>query len=190
MVTPMEGLAEPELKVRDTSYSAQVINDTGFVDILNGMVRGSDYSNRIGRQIYMMRLSGNLYSRATDTTGLDQIHRFMVVYDNQVNGVMATFANIMTSANVFDHPLLNYRRRFEILYDEMFCVNAAGESGSHQCWRIDVPINKLVTYNSGNAGTEADIATGALYWVYIGSRAAGATAGVFSAKLRLCFNDC
>ena len=50
-------------------------------------------------------------------------------------------------------------------------------------------LNHPVTFNAGDAGTVADITTGSLYFLVVGSEAAGATAGTVSGRVRVRFDD-
>jgi len=73
--------------------------------------------------------------------------------------------------------------------DKKFQLNASGESGSERMFKFYRRLAHPVTFNSGDAGTVADITTGSLYLIYIGSIAAGATAGSIVGHCRIRYSD-
>lgn len=178
-----------EIKYVDNTIS-QAANTTGAVTLLNGIARGDDVSERVGRKVVMRRLTFSLISYVTPTTGVDQSHRFLLVYDKQSNGSAPAITDVLVSASAVALPNLNNRLRFVILADEVKALNASAEPGSYWATGMrKIQLSTTVQFNSGDAGTVADIQTGALYLITIGSEAAGATAGTFSGRTRVEYID-
>jgi hypothetical protein len=178
-----------EVKYVDTS-AAGVADTTGAVILLNGIARGDDVSERIGRLVVMEGVEYTLVSYVTPGTGIDQTHRYLLVYDSQSNGTAPLITDVLVSASTVALPNLANKLRFKILADEVKALNATAEPGSYWATgmrkrRISLPVR----FNSGDAGTVADIQTGALFLITLGSIAAGATAGSFSGRVRVTYRD-
>jgi len=181
-------LAPGELKSVDTAIS-QVQDTTGAVTLLNGIARGDDINERSGRQVTLKSIQMKVFSTATSGTGIDQIQRIMVIYDRQTNAAALTIAQVLNSASPMSQRNLENRARFTILYDKTFPINADGESGSKRYFSWYRKLNHPVTFNSGDAGTVADITTGSLYFLTVGTVAPGATAGSTNGTFRVRYED-
>jgi hypothetical protein len=138
----------------------------------------------------MCRIHLNLTCQVTPTTGVDQIQRVLLVYDKQTNGAALSLSDVLSTPSVDADMNLNNEMRFKLLVDDRYHLNAAAEPGSMRVIRHDYATQRMVRFNSGNAGTVADIATGSLYLIVIGSVVAGATAGFVSGRTRVRFTDC
>lgn len=180
--------APGEFKSVDTTVNISA-DTTGGVQLLNGLARGDDIGSRVGREVVLKSIELRATGRVTDTTGTDQTQRILVVYDRQANAAAPAIADVLAAANVLYPRNLENRRRFKILFDRSYTLNASGEAGSqkHMKWyrRLDHP----VVFNSGNAGTVADITSGSLYAMVLGNNAPGVTAGTVSGRVRVRFLD-
>lgn len=177
-----------EFKYIDTS-GTWVNDTTGAVTLLNGCVPGDDAINREGRQITMRSLECKLTNFATATTGLDQFHRVLIVLDKQANGAAPAITDILVTNNVSAPRNLNNSKRFKILMDKRFYLNAAGEAGTAKIWKKYKKLLIPVQFNNGTAGTVADIITNSLYLVTLGNVAAGGSAGSTQGYIRLRFTE-
>jgi len=185
--------ARGELKQVDTTVSTgtSVLNATGGIQLLNGIARGDDINQRNGRQVTISALHLRLQASVTVSTGVDQVARVLVVMDQQPNGAALTIANVLDNSASYVYAQYNrdYRMRFRVLRDMTFQLNAAAESGSQRFINARIPVNAVMTFNNGNAGTIADIATNSVYLITVGSENAGATAGSCSGTVRCFFTD-
>lgn len=189
---PRPGISGSEFKSKDTYTGALVADTTGAVVLLNGLARGADIADRDGREVLMRSIQINGVNNVTSGTGLDQTHRVLLVYDRQANAAAPTGAMILdtTAANVtLCVRNLENRKRFTILMDKVFRLNANDEPGGGVAWRFYRRLRHPVTFNAGNAGTIADITTGSLYLISLGSLAAGVTAGSCVANCRMRYED-
>ena len=177
-----------ELKAVDTTIG-QVADTTGAVTLLNGIARGDDINQRVGRRVRLASLQASIVNYVTPATGIDQTHRCLIVYDKQSNGVAPAITDVLVSASTVAMPNLDNRQRFVILYDKLMHLNAAAEPGSMVAFKISKRLSYGVQFNSGDAGTVADIQTGGLFFITIGSIAAGGTAGTFSGRVRVRYTD-
>jgi len=188
------GAQAAEFKAIDVATDSAV-NAGGALVLLNGCTRGSDIANRIGRQIVVKSIQFNISNYSADATGIDQTHRVLLVYDKQSNGVTPAVTDILTASTCWAMRNLNNRNRFIILYDNVMAVKGddpaqwtSGNVRIHET-RYYRRHNLKVQFNAGDAGTVADMATGALYMILIGSVAAGATAGNSIGNCRVRFID-
>lgn len=181
-------LTPGELKSVDTTVNAAA-DMTTAVQLLNGIPRGDEISQRNGRQVTLKSIEMRLKSRSTAGTGVDQQHRVLIVYDRQTNAAAAAVTDVLASANVLYPRNLENRRRFRILFDRIIQLNASGEPNSEKIIKWYRRLNHPVTFNAGNMGTVADITTGSLYIMVIGTEAAGATAGTVSGRVRVRYDD-
>lgn len=178
-----------EQKISSRSISAD-FNTTGSVELLNGLSQGSDNDNRLGRKIFMKYVEGIWKASSTLGSGVAQSCRILIVYDRQSNGAAPAITDVLTTNNSCALKDYDARDRFLILLDEFFDLpNFTGTEFKMQTGRFYRKIGMPTIFNSGNAGTVADIASGSLYLLTIGDVAAGATDGALTIKTRLHFVD-
>jgi hypothetical protein len=126
----------------------------------------------------------------TGTTGVDQTQRFILVFDRQSNGAAPAITDVLDSNSPFSLFNKDNAQRFRIVTDVVKVLNASAESGStHVTGIIRKRLNVAVMYNSGTAGTIADINTGGLFLITLGSSTAGATAGSVVGRVCVNFTD-
>lgn len=181
-------LSRTELKSLDVSGSP-VLDTTGEVVLLNGLAPGSGINQRIGRQVHLKSVELHCTAQATAGTGVDQAARIMVVYDSQTNATALTIAQVLETALHNQFYNLENRNRFQILMDRWFPLNATGESGSMRTLNLRRKLNHMVTFNAGIAGSVADIVTGSVYLITLGSVAPGVTAGSAPFRCRIRYDD-
>ena len=154
-------LSEGELKAVDTNVT-QAADTTGGVVLLSGIARGDDINQRAGREVTLRSIECRFLCKATAGTGIDQQQRLLIVYDRQSNGAAPTVAGFLSPSNVQSPRNLENRRRFKVLYDRYYQLSASGESGSEKVFKFYRRLRHPVVFNSGNAGTIADITSGAI----------------------------
>lgn len=181
-------LNEGEFKCLDTNQLLNV-DSSSSTALLNGMIHGDDINNRIGREVTLKSLEFRYTCYSTVGTGSDQYHRIMLVYDRQANGSPILYTDVLEGTSV-NHPRkLENRRRFKILYDRTHAINSSPESGSRVYRKFYRHLNHPVVFNNLNSGTIADIQSGALYLVVLGTNVAGNTAGYCNFCFRLRYQD-
>jgi hypothetical protein len=177
----------PEAKIVDVNANSAA-NNGGAILLLNGVQPGTALNQRVGRQIQMRSLKYHLTAAVTAATGVDQIHRVLIVLDAQPNGAALAVGDVLDGGQSSQVNISN-QKRFKILFDERIYLNASGEPDSARLIDGSIGINTIVQYNTGVAGTVADIATNSLYMITLGSEAAGATAGTVAGTVRCMFYD-
>jgi len=178
-----------ELKVQDLATATYQINTTGSLTLLAVPIVGADYNARIGRKIRLQSVFIRGYVRTESgpsavTSAIAQQCRFMLVYDLQPNGAAMTITDLLNTADPSSQLNLNNRDRFRIIADQEFVfdhynyVTTATQTSQAfgrtiQNFKKYKKLNLEMIFNAVNGGTIADIASGALYMVWIGSNAAG-----------------
>lgn len=188
-----------ELKAVDVFRASMAFNTTGTVTLLNGLIPGTNQWNRIGRRVNLksVLIIGDVNETQTPTTpALFDHMRLILVYDKQSNGVAPTFANVIAlndnagNSETSAQGMLNLSNsdRFRILRDWHWKLGADSTTGSttttlpdkeisiqhspHQ-FKAFVNLKGLDThFNTGTAGTVADITTGGLFLLSFGLNAA------------------
>jgi hypothetical protein len=162
-----------ELKVIENASAAiNPVLAAGNVVAYNLVAQGTDFTNRIGRQIMnksiLFRASVQ-NNQANDTPG--DIVRIMLIYDDQPNSAVAVPAvtDILTTADIFSGINLNNRDRFKVLYDKRFTLPSGVYSAGTLTVGSPVPkyVEKFIKLNhptifSGTGGTIASIGSGSL----------------------------
>lgn len=180
-----------ELKVQDLASATYQVNTTGSITLLAVPIVGADYNARIGRKVTLKSLFirgriglENIAQLQQGTATSGQQARLMIVVDNQPNGAAPAITDILNTAEPSSHLNLNNRDRFRILvdrefsFDPFFYSTVATQSFcmmNRTIYNIKLykRLNQEMIFNAVNGGTIADIASGALYMVWIGSVAAG-----------------
>lgn len=186
-----------EFKSLDVSASSTTVDTTGSVTLLNGCIRGSDINNREGREILMKSLQLKVYIAPNSQATGDQLARVLIVYDRQTNGTALTPTEVIDSCCALGMRNLENKRRFKILHDMVFELNAnydgaasqVYQPGQHYYKELYRKISLPVTFGSGNAGSVTDISTGSLYMVRIGTIAPGTAAAACNFTSRIRFTD-
>lgn len=168
------------------------MDTTGVLLLLNGLQPGSSASQRIGMKVAIRSLEMKLIGFANNGTGVDQEHRWLVLLDRQANGAApAALTDFLAAGNTKGLRNLANRRRFKIIRDKRYYLNASGEPGSAREFNLYMKFRRplMVEYNAGVAGTVADIVSNALYLVLIGQFSPGATAGMIQGYARIRYTD-
>jgi len=117
------------------------------------------------------------FCAVTPGTGVDQIHRVLLVQDLAPEGVAPAITDILSAATVYSFPVGESAWRFKILWDQSVDLNATAESGSIHSFGVTLNLNTLELFNPSSVGNISDVQSNAIYAIVIGTSAAGATAG-------------
>lgn len=189
--------AQVEKKYIDTAAADYACNTTGSVTCLNLCNEGTGVSQRVGRKICLKSVQVRGRVNPVDNTTVDQCVRVMLIWDKQVNGVIATIAEILSAATSESFMNLDNRERFVVIMDKQFVLgaqdSATGYTGSPTIHPINkykkLPEGSFTIYDGTGAGI-ADINTGALYLVTIGDQtAASAVGGTARLACRVRYTD-
>lgn len=153
-----------ELKNKDTFLSAlfSASTVTGQLVLLNGLVTGSAATERIGRKVFMKTLFIRFVgSRTTAPLVGDSPVRMVIVYDKQSNAVAPLATDILQNDRISGLTNLSNAERFRIVMDKEFSLGTTNNTAV--AWKKYIKLNLPMTFNTGAAGTIADIQTGSMY---------------------------
>ena len=183
--------SQGEWKYVDWTIS-QASDQTGVITCINALTPGTGASQRIGMKVAVRSLEFKGQVRVTIATGVDQVQRYAVIIDRQCNGTGPVAMTDFWAANVY-YSLRNLanRKRFKTVWDRMYSLNAAAEPDSQRCVKFYIKFRRplIVEFNTGVAGTVADIVSNGLFFISSGQAPAGATAGSILGALRVRYTD-
>lgn len=186
-----------EKKLIDTAQATYALDTTGSVTLMNGCSQGTDFTNRIGRKYtnVAVQLEGQIGPADNVTQLVGSKCRVMVVYDAQPNGALPAITDVLTAATANSFMNLNNRDRFKVLIDHNVTLGGVQETATQAvaaCPNVDnVSYYKKVnleTICDGTGATVADIQSGSIFLLTIGSQAAG-LGHIFVGALRVRFID-
>lgn len=139
------------------------------ITCLNQVARGDDYNERVGRSIknVSVQLKMDAYHNTTDTATFTTI-RWLLLIDKEANGAVPVTTDLLTAEDTTSMRNLTNRRRFIILKDAKILLDNNRESRSIKYFRR---LALKTIFNSGNAGTVADIDSGSLILIFISNAA-------------------
>lgn len=194
-----------ERKVNDTGFVQYNVNTTGNFTLLANPAVGANFNERIGRKITLKSVFirglltfQNAIEWNANQVSAAQLARFMLVWDTQPNGAIPAITDVLNTNEAASQLNLNNRDRFRILSDREWALGpfqtGAGTSmvAGDKC---SVPFKKYkklnleMIFNGNSTGTIADINSGALYMLWIGSLPTGTTDLVFRGTTRVRYSD-
>lgn len=210
---PLPYYRQPELKCMDTREVTLVIDNTNQNIILNDVLQGAAFYNRIGNEIEMksLHLTGHIGLSGTAPTPTWDYMRILVIYDRQPNGAFPTTADVLTSydqngttsSTAYDHTNPTNHDRFKILADIRLEVPwnnsslaVAGQipetiidyNGEYNINRF-INLRGLPAKFKASAGNIGDLASGSLFLKVLGTQATAAAPFQFLGTARLRYID-
>lgn len=183
-----------ELKVIDTATaSANLTLNAGLV-LLNGVVQGTDYTNRVGRKTIMksIYLRFTLLPNTANSAPIGDFTRIIVVYDCQTNAAAPLAGDILQSGGDYMSPLnLNNRDRFKVIHDKLVPMNpnvytagalTAGDP-VNKAWKMYKKIT-METVFGGTGATVGSIQTGSIYLLYMSAGATSYSTLTYNCRIR------
>jgi len=174
-----------EDKYNDVSSLATSLGTTPTQVLLNGLSQGTTAVTRIGQSIKTVNLEVTLTVSVDNVSTEPQYVRWVIVRDDQCNGSAFSSTTYWVSNSVYSFTNVSADDRFYTYKDEIVCVSPNGPEG--YIHRSVIPLSFHTKYNSGNAGTIADIYKGSLYFMAISSD--NTNTPELSANFRLWFVD-
>lgn len=179
-----------ERKVFDITNTIYQANSTPSVVNQFAMTQGTDFNQRIGRKVIIKSIQcrgmcvGEGAKALAMVGAAAQYIRCIMLVDMQPNGSLPTAANILASAtDPTSFMNLDNRDRFKVIWDKKFVLDPfifqtgtnLGYSCSNQIKQFDIykKCNIEVIFNNVNGGTIADIQSGSIIFLSLGTTAAG-----------------
>jgi len=205
-----------EMKYFDTSIAATNMGNWAMLDPAGGVLNlcspgpGANIDQRIGREIYVMKLKVRGYINLNSTNAFvvavqpNQV-RIILFQDMQTNGTQCTAANVMDTAGA-NAPHCAFQNlanfgRFRVLKDKLINVNYNGlaTNGANTSWdvsgelktfkfNVNFPQGVRVRFNATNTAVIGDIIDNSFH--IAGAAAHGAPGVVDIAyRCRACYRD-
>lgn len=153
---------------------------------LNDMSQGDTGTTRDGQSILMK----SVYLQFTSTinaSGVATYLRCMIFIDAQPNSSIATAATLLLNPTDVTSPLLlGSGNRYRVIYDSRITLTAAGSQGAMR--KFYKKLNFHTKYNTGNAGTIADIVTNSLVLLFMSNESTNTPSVSYSARVRFIDN--
>jgi hypothetical protein len=141
---------------------------TYAVNLLNGLVQGTDYNNRVGISIKAVSLLCRITIRMSATAAIDSFFRIAIIRDIQANNATVAQATIFETTDFNSLVRSDWSQRFHFYMDKTYKLSLAGPSTVS--YQVSIPLGFHTHYIKGqDAGTIADIATNALFVWFVSS---------------------
>lgn len=186
---PMKSLQEK--KFVDIGSTATVVSaqTTAVQLLLNPLSQGTTASTRIGNLVTMKSIAYRWQGRTVGATTGSSPLRIIIVYDKQSNGALAASTAIQATDEIVSYRNLTNSRRFTTLVDEEVKESISASSGPtafiHSGYR---KLNLNIEFG-GNAGTVADITSGAVIALFYQNGGIGGTTLTTSFQSRIRYVD-
>lgn len=184
-----------EAKYVSVANAVYVLNTTGSITHISIIPQNATVNGKIGRkaELSYVQVRGQF---SADTTATIQTYAAYLVWDEQPAGALPAITDILDTADAYSFPKRENVGRFRILrkWTGVLTGNVTTPATGQEVVRLDdyvrLPRGCIVVSKDGDAtGVIANIANGALYWVTVGSIAAGTADGNCVATMRVGFRD-
>lgn len=197
----------PEVKTFDVASTTNLADaNTASIQSIITTVQGTGFTNRIGTRIKVKSIyvrgwlsTSNAFANPpTDADTPAYQCRVTLLLDLQPNGANPTISEIYDNTGPVSHLNLNYRDRFKVLKEKTYTIDPyivntttayAAVTNNAKTMKFFKKCDIPVFYNSGNAGTPADISSNNILLVFQSDRPNGTGGTVFKWTSRCRFID-
>lgn len=158
---------QKDITIRNTGLITLGQTTSNAALLLNGVAPGTGSGQRIGRRITLRSIDLKFEFTVVDNAGVGNVSsplRLLVVYDRQPNAATPGATQMLLTDELTSPNNLANSRRFETLFDEIVpCVGSAGPASCmvHRYKKLQHDME----FNTGSAGTVADIVSGAIWFL-------------------------
>lgn len=179
----LKSVVNVEKKYIDTTATTTSPAAGAFV-LLNGCTTGTSAITRDGQSIKMVSIYEN-YFWSINAAAATTYVRTVIVLDRQANGAAPSFTDIFVNSGVLSAANIGNSKRFKIVHDTRKTLSLNGNEMVRHKKFTKCSIH--TEYNTGSAGTIADIQTNSLYLFHMSDQ--GANVPGFSYFVRVRFID-
>lgn len=176
----MKGMINSERHYTDIDAGGTP-NNAGYITLINEIAQGDDVANRQGNSLLHKYVKIN-YACTINGSATETFVRIIVFTDTANQGSTPSVTSVITTASVVAQKNVDNQKRFVILKDIKFWLNAANKTQT--IGKIYIPTNYHCRY-SGSSGT--DVLQNAIYILVISNEATNAP--VFVSQARNAFYD-
>lgn len=185
-VALLKSLINTETKYIDTTASLNITSG-GVVVPLNLVAQGDSATTREGNSVKNHSLAVRYTAYWNTASAIPfQWCRFIVVHDLQCNGVLPNINTILQTVNYQSPKNDAGRQRYKTLSDKTYSLSQQGQPNIDE--ELYMKLGDHTNYGLGNAGTIADISTGAYYLVMIADVAANGPGAAWYTRMRFIDN--
>ena len=182
-----------EFKALDIALTG-TFSTTAAMACLNAPAPGTAMNQRIGREIMIrsieVRLTATSDANAAGVVG-GIWNRCIIFYDRQTNTAAPAVTDLLTAADCWAPRNLDNRHRFTILHDSRFFLSPVtpGIDVMHRDLSWYRRMRHPTTYNAVGGGTVADITSGGLFILLLGTEAVGSNPPIANGYARIRYTD-
>lgn len=180
----------PEIKHSDGVGGPSNVTPNGIIMQVNGLApQGTDFTNRIGRRIKVLRTEINMqyFASTAGVPASGSSLRCIVVLDNEVRGLTPGVTDILDVTGLTGTMSMmnaNNLRRFKVVHDHMYPITNLNGTQASMMASCRSLIKKRFEINFTSAGNAVgDVLDNLMWMVLIGDASAAATV-VVSANMR------
>lgn len=161
---------------------------TPLIRLISPLVLGSSSTARIGQSVKFTSILARFYMTINAASVLGSIIRIVIVQDKQVNGAQFVASDLfLNTGNPMGPVVLGNSKRFKILMDRVFHVDVGGPTEA--VFRMYRKLDIHEEFNTGSAGTVADIQTNSLNYYAMSTETMAGTAPTINSTFRLRYID-
>jgi len=176
----------------DNGVITQAVNSTGYIALFCTLTQGPGATQRVGKRAFYKSIQWRSVISA-DTTTTSAIGAWLIVYDRRPTGVLPAVTDIINSLSPLAMNNDDNAGRFQIVHRRDFAVVGNTTTPSTGMEVISdcgfIKFRRQVDFKSAGTGAIGDIEQGALYYVSIGSVAAGTADATHSIIFRTRFTE-
>jgi len=180
----LKSIVNVERKYLDTNASPDPSN-TATITLLNGMAPGTTAITRNGQKIKCSSFTFNAFTTIASAAQATMV-RAMIVIDHQPNAAAFAATDLLATSSVTGVRNVSNGKRFTVIMDKRISLSVNGPSQYH-ITKFQ-KLNFHTEYNTGTAGTIADITRNALFLFLISSEATNTPDFSYSFRLRFIDN--
>ncbi len=176
-------LLNTETKYIDSAFS---VNFSGSwqIQLLNGISLGTSSTTRTGQSVKASGLEAKFFVTLNPLSTSIQSYRIVILQDKQPNATAVTPTDVYLASPVSPRTVA-YLDRFTILWEKWAIIEPDWPTGEIE--QFSRSLNFHVEFNTGNAGTIADITKNSVYMMWYSD--AGANFGTLVYYTRFVFID-
>ncbi len=152
--------------------------------LLNGVATGTTSVTRVGQSIKQTGWEFKWFLTIDPASTTVQSARIVVFFDTQPNAAAPTATDVYPATSA-SQRVVSYLNRFEIVYERWIILDPATPSGEMDI--VSRGLEKHVAFNTGSAGTIADVTKNSFYMMLFSD--AGASFPVLVWTSRVSFVD-
>jgi len=169
-INALRRFVNAEIHYTDAIGNAVASTSTAAFVLLNGLSTGDTMTTRTGQSVkcdgmdFKFIITGN-------AAAIPLYERILVVADKQTNAAIFAIGELLNATTVTSMYTVGNQSRFQVLYDESFSLVPGSES--YAITRaLKLPAAGIHTmFNTGNAGTVADIVSLSIYLIHFSDQA-------------------